>query len=188
MKSALKLLYQIATVLVLVFCAAVVAELLPGLKPLNVWMLANEPMLLAITGAAAGFGVFLLLGSVLSLLMRDGSPMSHREVEKHQRGMRDSFAGPQAWRASSYRLFGHAAGAQGDDEFSFAQLKAAFAGGAVLRTSLWRRRLCAVCGGLLIFFGVFGVVFVLAPMPVKLIVAAAIGYACVRMAWGLARA
>ena len=188
MKSVLQCLHQIATVLVLVFCAAVVAELLPGLKPLNVWMLANEPMLLAITGAAAGFGVFLLLGSVLSLLMRDGSPMSHREVEKHQRGMRDSFAGPQAWRVSSYRLFGHAAGAQGDDEFSFAQLKAAVAGGAVLRTSLWRRRLCAVCGGLLIFFGVFGVVFVLAPMPVKLIVAVAVGYACVRMAWGLARA
>ena len=188
MKSVLKWLHQIATVLVRVFCAAVVAELLPGLKPLNVWMLANEPMLLAITGAAAGLGVFLLLGSVLSLLMRDGSPMSHREVEKHQRGMRDSFAGPQAWRVSSYRLFGHAAGAQGDDEFSFAQLKAAVAGGAVLRTSLWRRRLCAVCGGLLIFFGVFGVVFVLAPMPVKLIVAVAVGYACVRMAWGLARA
>lgn len=188
MKDFWKLLYRIALVLVLVFCAAVLAELLPGLKPLNAWMLENQPMLLAITGGAAAFGVFLLLGSVLSMLMESGAPMSHAEIENHQRNMHDSFAGPRTWRASSYRLLGRGAGSQGHDEFSFAQLKAAFASGTVLRTPLWRRRLCAVCGGMLIFFGVFGLVFVLAPVPVKLIVAAAVAYACVRIAWGLARA
>jgi hypothetical protein len=188
MKDFLKFVYRIAVVLLLVFCAAVLAELLPGLKPLDAWMLDNELMLLAITGGAAAFGVFLLLGSVLSMLMEGGAPMSHAEVEDHQRNMRDSFAGPRTWRASSYRLLGRGAGSQGHDEFSFSQLKAAFASGAVLRTPLWRRRLCAVCGGMLIFFGVFGVVFVLAPVPVKLIVAAAVAYACVRIAWGTARA
>jgi hypothetical protein len=188
MKDLLKLLYRIALALVLVFCAAVLAELLPGLKPLDAWMLENELLLLAITGGAAAFGVFLLLGSVLSMLMEGGAPMSHAEVEDHQRNMRDSFAGPQTWRASSYRLLGRGAGSQGHDEFSFSQLKAAFASGAVLRTRLWRRRLCAVCGGMLIFFGVFGLVFVLAPVPVKLIAAAAVAYACVRIAWGMARA
>ncbi len=188
MKGFLKLIYSIATALVLVFCAAVLAELLPGLKPLDAWMLENEPMLLAITGGAAAFGVFLLLGSVVAMLMEGGAPMSHGEIENHQRSMRDSFAAPQTWRASSYRLLGRGAGSQGYDEFSFSQLKAAFASGAVLRTPLWRRRLCAVCGGMLIFLGVFGVAFVLAPVPVKLIVAAAVAYACVRIAWGMARA
>jgi hypothetical protein len=188
LRDFLKLLYRIAVALVLVFCAAVLAELLPGLKPLDAWMLGNELLLLAITGGTAAFGVFLLLGSVLSLLMQGGAPMSHGEIENHQRSMRDSFAGPQAWRASSYRLLGRGAGSQGHDEFSFSQLKAAFASGAVLRTPLWRRRVCAICGGMLMFFGVFGVVFVLAPMPVKLIVGAAVAYACVRIAWGMARA
>lgn len=188
MTDFLKFVYRIAAVLLLVFCAAVLAELLPGLKPLDAWMLDNELTLLAITGGAAAFGVTLLLGSVLSMLMEGGAPMSHAEVEDHQRNMRDAFAGPRTWRASSYRLLGRGAGSQGHDEFSFAQLKAAFASGAVLRTPLWRRRLCAVCGGMLIFFGVFGLAFVLAPVPVKLIVAAAVAYACVRIAWGLARA
>lgn len=188
MRDFLKLLYRIAVALVLVFCAAVLAELLPGLKPLDTWMLENELMLLVITGGTAGLGVLLLLGSVVSMLMEGGAPMSHAEVENHQRNMRDSFAGLRTWRASSYRLVGHGAGSQGHDEFSFAQLKAAFASGAVLRTPLWRRRLCSVCGGMLIFFGVFGVVFVVAPLPIKLIVVAAVAYACVRIAWGLARA
>lgn len=188
MKNLLGVLYRIAVALALVFCAAVLAELLPGLKPLDAWMLENQPTLLALTGGAAAFGVFLLLGSVLSMLTEGGAPMSHGEIENHQRSMRDSFAGPRAWRASSYRLLGRGAGSQGHDEFSFAQLKAAFASGALLRMPLWRRRLCAVCGGMLIFLGVFGAVFVLAPMPVKLIAAAAAAYACVRIAWGLARA
>ena len=188
MKNLLKLLYRIAVALVLVFCAAILAELLPGLKPLDGWMLENEPMLLVVTGGAAGFGVCLLIGSILSMLMEQGTPMSHGEIENHQRSMRDGFAGPRAWRASSYRLLGRGAGSQGHDQFSFAQLKSAVAGGAVLRTPVWRRRLCAMCGGMLIFFGVFGLAFVLAPLPVKLIVAAAVLYACVRIAWGLARA
>lgn len=188
MRNFLKLVYRIAAALVLVFCAAVLAELLPGLKALDARMLENEVMLLVITGGTAGLGVFLLLGSVLSMLMDGGAPMSHGEIESHQRSMRDSYSGPYAWRASSYRLLGRGAGSQGHDEFSFAQLKAAFASGAVLRTPLWRRRLCAVCGGMLIFFGVFGVVFVFAPLPIKLIIAAAVAYACVRIAWGLVRA
>ena len=175
-------------VLVLVFCAAVLAELLPGLKALDAWMLENEPVLLAITGGTAALGVFLLLGSVLSMLMQGGVPMSQGEIENHQRSMRDAFAGPRAWRTSSTRLLGRTGGSQGHDEFSFSQLKAAFASGALLRAPLWRRRLCAICGGLLIALGVFGVVFVLALPPIKLIVAAAIAYACMRIVWGLARA
>lgn len=175
-------------VLALVFCAAVLAELLPGMKALDAWMLENEPVLLAITGGTVALGVFLLLGSVLSMLMQGGDPMSRGEIENHQRSMRDSFAGPRAWRASSYRLLGRGAGFQGHDEFSFSQLKAAFASGALLRAPLWRRRLCAICGGMLITFGVFGVVFVLALPPIKLIIAAAIAYACGRTVWALARA
>ena len=188
MKTLLSYVYRIAAALALVFCAAVLAELLPGLKLLDAWIVENEPMLLAITGGAAASGVVLLLGSVLSLLAKGGAPMSHAEIEDHQRNMRDSFDGPRTWRASSYRLLGRGAGSQAHDEFSFSQLKAAYASGALLRTPPWRRRLCALCGGMLIVFGVFGAVVVFAPLPIKLIFAAAIGYAVVRTAWGLARA
>ena len=159
------------------------------MKALDAWMPALESMSPAVTGGATAIGIFLLLGSVgSSTLLDSGTPMSHTDVENHQRSMRDSFAMQRTWRASTYRLLGRGAGSQAHDEFSFAQLKAAFASSAVLRTPLWRRRLCAICGGMLMFFGVFGLVFVLAPVPVKLIVAAAVVYACVRIAWGIARA
>ena len=188
MKNFLRTAIQVAVVLLLVFCAAVLVELLPGLKALDAWMQANEVVLLVTAGGAAGVGLFLLLGSVLSLLMDSGTPMDHGAIESHQRSMRDSFAQPWSQRASSYRLLGRGGGAQGHDEFSFAQLKAAFASGAVVRTPLWRRRLCAVCGGMLMFLGLFGLVIVLAPMALKLLLFAAVAYAIVRIFWGLLRA
>jgi hypothetical protein len=188
MKNFLRIAVRVAMVLLLVFCAAVVVELVPALQTLDRWMLANGPMLVAIMGSVAGLGVFLLLGSVVSMLMEGGTPMDHAGIENHQRSMRDSLAGPRAWRASSYRLFGHGAGSQGHDEFSFAQLKAAVASGAVLRIPVWRRRLCAISGGMLIVFGVFGVAIVFSPMPLKLLLFAAVIYALARVFWGLVRA
>ena len=188
MKNFFRMAFGVAVVLLLVFCAAVLVELLPGLKMLDTWMQANLPVLFAITGGAAGFGVFLLLGSVLSMLMEGGAQMDHGAIENHQRVLRDSFAGPKTWRASSYRLLGRGIGSQGHDEFTFAQLKAAFGSGAVLRTPLWRRRVCAVSGGMLIFLGVFGLVIVFVPLPLKLVVFAAVAYALARIFWGLLRA
>jgi hypothetical protein len=70
-----------------------------------------------------------------------------------------------------------------DDRFSFSELKSALSSGAVVRVPLWRRRLCAIVGATLLVLGVFGVVIVLAPMPVKLIAAAALGYALTRSVW-----
>ncbi len=188
MRNVLRMAVQVGAVLLLIFCAAVVVELFPALKTLDGWMLANRTMLMAVTGSLAGLGVFLLLGSVLSMLMDGGTPMDHAGIENHQRSMRDGFAGPRAWRASAYRLRGRGVGSQGDDAFSFAQLKAAFANGAVLRLPLWRRRLCAISGGMLMFFGVFGVTIVFSPMPLKLLLFAAVAYALARMFWGLVRA
>ena len=188
MKNFLRMAVRVAVVLLLVFCAAVVVELVPALQSLDRWMLANGRMLLAITGSVAGLGVFLLLGSVVSMLMEGGTPMDHAGIENHQRSMRDSLAGPRAWRASSYRLFGHGAGSQGHDEFSFTQLKAAVASGAVLRTPVWRRRLCALSGGMLIFLGVFGVAIVFSPMPLKLLLLAAVIYALAHVFRGFFRA
>jgi hypothetical protein len=72
---------------------------------------------------------------------------------------------------------------EGHDKFSFSELKSALSSGAIVRVSLWRRRLCAIVGATLLALGVFGVVIVLAPMPVKLIAAAALGYGLTRSVW-----
>lgn len=66
--------------------------------------------------------------------------------------------------------------------------RAALRSGAVLRARIWKRRLCAVCGGMLLFVGVFGTVAVVAPAPPKLLAVLLVAYALVRIAWGMARA
>jgi hypothetical protein len=72
---------------------------------------------------------------------------------------------------------------EGHDQFSFSELKRALLSGALVRVPLWRRRLSAILGGTLLSLGIFGVVIVLAPMPVKLIAGAALAYALTRSVW-----
>ena len=152
MRALLGRLRAVAVALLLVFVAAVLAELIPGRVRFEAWIHRNETRLLVVHGAAAFAGLLFLIGSVLSLLMDQGSARGRGRVEGH-------------------------------DRFSFSELKSALSSGAVVRVPLWRRRLCAIVGATLLVLGVFGVVIVLAPMPVKLIAAAALGYALTRSVW-----
>ncbi len=170
------------------FVAGVIGELVPGLKELEAWMTTEQTPLLVATVGATIAGIFMLVGAVIVMVMEGGEPMSHTDIENQQRSIRDAAAGPRAWRASTYRLFGHGAGASGHDEFSFVELKRAAASGAVLRDPVWRRRVAAACGGMLIFLGLFGSFIVITPLALKLLLAAAVLYALARIAWGLARA
>jgi hypothetical protein len=179
---------RIALVLAAIAVAGVIGELAPPLKELDSWMTDQRLPLMYITGTAAALGVFLLIGAVISLLMERGAPLDHTGVEIQQWSMRDARMGPRVWRKSMYRVFGPAAGASADDEFSFAELKGAFRSGAILREGQWRRRLCAICGAALMLFGIFGVAIVLSPLALKLLLAAAVVYVMVRVAWGLVRA
>jgi len=170
------------------FAAAVVGELLPELKTADAWLAGQRaPLALAAAGVAL-LGLFLLIGAVIAMLMEGGEPMGRTDIENRQRVLRDAMQGPQTWRMSTYRFFGAGAGSSGQDEFPLRELKHAIASGAILGDPVWRRRLCAVCGGMLIFLGVFGALIVVAPLALKLVLAAVALYALVRVAWAFVRA
>lgn len=125
--------------------AAVLAELVPGLKAVDLWIATRREELLIVTISGSLGGILLLVGAVI-------------------------------------------AGAAGHDQFSLMELKGALASGAVLRDPVWRRRACAAAGGLLIFLGVFGLMIVVAPLALKLLLAAGVLYALARIAWAAWRA
>ena len=147
----------------------------------------RTPLLYA-TGGAAFLGLFLMLGAIISLIMKRGTPLDHTGVENLQRSVRDAQMMQRVWRTSTYRILGATAGAQADDAFSFAELKGAFRSGAIWREGLWRARLCAFVGAALLFFGIFGLAIVLSPLALKLLLAAVVLYAVVRTTGGLVRA
>lgn len=168
--------------------AAVIGELVVPLKELEVWMTDQRIALLLATAGTGVLGVFLLIGSVISLLMDGGQPMDHTDIENHQRWMRDATPAPRVGRISTYRLIGTGSGVSGADEFSLSQLKRALASGAILSDSTWRRRGCAAFGAALLFLGIFGSLIVIAPLALKLILATVVLYVLVRIVWAYARA
>lgn len=168
--------------------AAALAELVPELKALEIWMEARRGELLIATVGASVAGIFTLVGAVIAMLMERGAPMDHTAVENHQRTMREAQASPLVWRASTYRLFGRGAGFSAHDEFSLAELKRAIASGALLRETAWRRRACAALGALLIFLGLFGTLIVVTPLALKLVLTAVALYVVLMLAWGFVRA
>jgi hypothetical protein len=188
LRDAARWVARIALVLVAIFVAGVIGELVPGLKELEAWMTEERTPLLYVTGAATTVGLFVMLGAIISLIMERGEPLDHTGVENVSRSVRDTQMGPRFWRTSAYRIFGKTAGATADDEFTFAELKGAFRSGALFSEGRWRRRLLVLCGGGLMFLGMFGVMIVLSPLALKLLLAAAVLYAVVRATWGLIRA
>ncbi len=183
----MKLARNVILALAAIFVAGVVIELVPALKELDGWIGTHRGPLLVATGGTAGLGLLLLIGSVIVMLMDSGDWMSHTEIEQHKRTMKDA-GRPWTRRLSTYRFRGAAGGLQGHDEFSFRELKNAIRSGAALRSPLWQRRLCAICGGMLMFIGIIGVVTVVAPAPLKLLAVLVLAYALVQIARGLARA
>lgn len=179
---------RIGLVLVAIFVAGVIGELVPALKGLEAWMAEQQAPLLYVTGAATVLGLFVMLGAIISLIMERGGPLDHTGAENVSRSVHDTQMGPRFWRTSAYRIFGKAAGASADDKFSFSELKGAFRTGAILREAAWRRRLCAICGAALMFFGMFGAFIVLSPLALKILLAAVVLYVVARTTWGFIRA
>jgi len=184
----MRTIVNVALALGAIFLFGVIGELVPPLRTLEAWMLVHRLALLLGTGATAALGLLLLIGSVVVLLMDEGTPMSPVEIEDQQRRLRDAANLPYAARASRYRLWGKATGFTGEDRFSLGELKHAVAKGMLLREPLWRRRACAIAGGMLMFLGLFGSVVVMAPLAVKLFVASVALYAAFRIAGAYVRA
>jgi hypothetical protein len=180
----------IAAVLAAIFVAGVIGELTPPLKALDAWMTDERVPLVWVTGGTALLGLLVMLGGIMAVIRARGDArrLDHTGVENVARSVYDAQRAPRFWRTSTYGIRGLTWGAAGDDEYSFRELKEAFAGGAILREKLWRRRLVAMLGAALLFFGVCGLAIVLTPLALKILLAAAVLYAVVRITWGLIRA
>ncbi len=168
----------------LLLLAIILAETITPFKDLERLIKQHETMLLAATIGMAVLGFVVFMGSILTLIMNQGESMSHREVEDSSRRIRDQAAWPYTWRTSAYRIWGKTAGRQAYEEFSFHEMKEALRTGAWLRSSEWRRRFFTTAGALMMFLGIFGMIFVLGPTWIKLFVGGAVLYALARTAWG----
>lgn len=187
--SLLQTLRTIAVALGLVFVAGVLAAILtaiPGVSRLEAYLDAHQRPLLMATGGVAFLGFVVFMGAILDLLIVSGRPMSHAEIEDQR--ARQLVWRPAAWRAARYRIRGRTAGSQAHAEFRLTDLKAAWRSGAVWRDPTWRRNLAVTTGALTMGLGIFATTFVLAPLPVKLIIAVAVTYAAVRLVAGFWRA
>jgi hypothetical protein len=184
----LKSIFGWSAMFALLVLAIVVSETVPLVKDLESLIKQHEFWLLVGTGGMAVLGFVLFMGGGLDMLMTQGEPMSHEEVEDLDRSNRDLAAQPYTWRASTSRIWGKTSGGEVYDEFSFRSMKDAWRTGAWWRSSQWRQRLVITAGGLLMIFGGFGLAFVLAPASIKLLVGGAMLYALARLTWGFWRA
>ena len=178
-------LRDIAVLIGLLLAAIVLAEL-PPFVAAAAWIDAREWSLLIALGVILLLGFLLFFGGILKLLMDRGEPLSHADVEDVERSVRMA-AQPVAWRASSYRVIGSAAGRQGAESFNLRELKGACRSGAVWRDPEWRRRAITVVGALLLVIGIFGGGVVVGPPWLKVLFGGALGYAFGRLGWGFVR-
>lgn len=179
----MRMLLHIAGTLALVFVCAVVAELPPS-RDAIAWIQSHEWPLLWTTGGVGVIGFTLMMGGIVKLLMNQDQPLPHTDVEDVERSVRLA-AQPVAWRASSYRVWGRAAGRQGSEQFSLGQLKAACRSGAVWQGGRWTRRLLTAVGALLFMIGLLGCFIVLGPGWLKVLFMGVLLYAGTRISWGL---
>jgi hypothetical protein len=179
---------RIAVVLAAIFVAGVIGELVPALKGLDAWMAVRQVPLMYVTGGTALLGLLVMMGGIISLIIERGKALDHTGVENVARSVRDGLAVPRIWRTSTYGIRGKTVGAEAHDQFTFAELKDAFRSGVLFSERHWRRRLLIMCGGTLMFFGIFGAAIVYTPLALKILLAAAVVYAVMRTTWGLIRA
>jgi hypothetical protein len=180
---------MVAVALGLVLVASVLAGVLtaiPGVSRADEYIHAHQRGLLLITGGVALLGFVVFMGAILDLLIVSGQPMSHAEVEDQAARLR--VWQPSAWKASKYRIRGRTGGTQAHTEFNLTELKAAWRNGAAWRDPPWRRNLAVTAGALTMGLGLFAILFVISPLPIKLIIAGAVGYASTRLVGGFWRA
>jgi hypothetical protein len=135
----------------------------------------------------AALGFVLLMGGALHMLLAAGSPTDRRGADR-LRGRSLERPGPAVIRRTVHRSRGTAVGSEAHDEATFAEVKAAWRARAWRHSPRWRRLFAMAAGAALLCFGLFGLVFVLAPAGLKVLAALAVGYAVVRTVAGWVRA
>lgn len=177
-----------AVMLGVFFAAMVVGEVIPALKDLEHLIARHEARLLAITIGMAAVGFVLFMGSVVVRIFGGAAePMTNTEVEDLSRSVRME-ARPVFARVTRYRFRGHSAGSSFSDRFSFREAKDAWRQRAWRASPRWRSNFVVIGGVALLTIGLFGTFIVIGPNGVKLLCAAALGYAAVRTFVGFVRA
>jgi len=171
-----------------VFLLLALGRTLVPLHNLEVWFMTHQRAFLLPLGVVAMLGFLLFLGSAVAMVLSQGTPMTRAEIEALERQSLRARLGPGRVRWAAVRVPRTAVGAHAEDGASFAEIKAAFHARAWLVSPRWRHFFLMTSGVFLLMIGLFGAGIVIAPEGVKLLLAAALLYACVRTAWGFSRA
>ncbi len=183
-------LLQWIRTLLIGFAAVFAGAVVSAIPPFPGWfdmVEANQTSWLMVTAGSAVVGFVLVMGGILDLLMAQDRTLSHEGAENIERSVRVA-SRLVAWRASSYRAWGQATGRAGPEQFTFSEIKQAWRTGAWRRDPRWKRRFVTALGALLLFWGVFGIVFTLGPPPIKAIVGFAFAFGTIMIARGWWRA
>jgi hypothetical protein len=162
-----------------------IGEALPALRALEGVMARHRAAWLLVTLGPAILGWILLMAGAIRMALRRGERMSPRQVAEMQASLRRT---PGTAGRMAYRVFGKAVGAQGADEASFSEVKAAWRARAWRYSPRWRWLFAMMLGGMLMLVGGFGAVVVLATPGIKLLFGGALAYALVQITRGFLRA
>jgi hypothetical protein len=155
-----------------------IGEALPPMQRLHAWVAAHDGPILAVTITAGVIGFILFMGGVIHMVLTSGTPMSRREIE--ELSARNLNPQPALLKASGYRHYGPAVGAQAEESVTLAEVKAAWRARAWQVSPRWRRLFLIQIGVALLVIGLFGSLFVLAFPGLKLLLGGALVYAVVR--------
>jgi hypothetical protein len=187
-RSRFREILEQALSLIAALAVIAVGSVLPPLQRLHDWTQAHQRPLLWVTIPLGAIGFALFMGCAIAMVLAQGTPMSRREIDEMDRRILEWSMGPASARASVYRNFGLVVGTQMKDSASFADIKQAWAARAWEFSPRWRRMFLMMLATALLFCGLFGSLFVIAPAGVKLLIGGAFVYAVARTAAGLARA
>jgi len=187
-RSRFREIFEQALGLILALAVIAVGSVLPPLQRLHDWTQAHQRPLLWITIPLGMIGFALFMGCAIAMVLAQGTPMSRREIDEMDRRILEWSMGPASARASVYRNFGLVVGTQVKDSGSFADIKQAWTTRAWEFSPRWRRMFLMMLATALLFCGLFGSLFVIAPAGVQLLLGGAFVYAVARTAAGFARA
>jgi hypothetical protein len=173
--------FQTLLLILVIFALAVIAELIPPLKQLTVYLNGHPQPYKAITIGASILGWILFAVTIGYGLWTQGRPMKDQEALGF---MEHSAGSPTIHR----RFRGRTKGREFRTEMSFREFKEAWRSGEWRYEQNWLPVFLGLLAVTLIAFGMFGFFFEIGPPLVKLLCAGALSYATVRTAWAFWKA
>jgi hypothetical protein len=157
------------------------AERVPGLKRADTFTEQHRRPLVAATLAVTILGFLVFMGGAVYWSLKAGTPPGDGEAGKTPGQLQY-----QSPSFSWYRFWGRTWSWGFEDQASFAEVKQARKGW--WRNPRWRRNFVLMGSGLTMGLGLFALMAVLATVGVKLLTAAAVLYALVRLTWAFSHA